>query len=110
MAKNIELNEDELRKKRKFWRIIFWSGAAFFIFMFHIAMIKYSSAMTEAREVTSKLGDDMAEIAMFSERRTILIDSLKWFLPFAILASLWINVARYRLRKLKKLAQNMHSS
>ena len=103
--KSQELDDEKISKKRLFWRWVFWAGIGFFLFISLVTMTRYSSSMGEVKELIVKMSDLEAEMTLLTERRKVLMDGLKWFIPYAIVASVWINVARYRIRKLKKLAQ-----
>ena len=59
--------------------------------------------MSDVKELAGTGSEIELEIAMLSARSQLLISAGKWTLPFAILASLMMNVSRYKLRKLKKL-------
>ena len=107
MARSEELSTEAFLKKRLFWKRVFWAGIGFFVLIVLVTWYKYTSALGVTEESASRLPDDAAEIALHGERRRVMLDSLIWFIPWGIVASLWINVARYRLRKLKKLGQNM---
>ena len=107
MAKLEELSTEAFLKKRLFWKRVFWAGIGFFALIVFVTWYKYRSTLGVAEKSASRLPDYAAEIALHGERRRVMLDSLIWFIPWGIVASLWINVARYRLRKLKKLGQNM---
>lgn len=62
----------------------------------------YLSEMSEIRSQAG-LGSELeVEIAVLEARKEVIVWAAKWTLPFALLGSLATNIARYRLRKLKK--------
>lgn len=63
----------------------------------------YLSGMSDAKAQAGADSEWIQEIAMMEARSRLLSSAGKWTLPFAILASLMMNVARYKLRKLKKI-------
>lgn len=105
MNKSPKLSEESISKKRKFWVVVFWAGVGFFVVTAMMASARYTSSIRELKDTADSLSSLEAEIMLVTKRRTELMVALKWFIPFAIVASVWINLARYRMRRLKKLAQ-----
>lgn len=89
--------------KRKFWRRVLISGILFLVVALLAMVWMYQSGMAEARAGVMNGSEMEQEIAMMTARRGLLFTVGKWLLPSGLLSSLMINVARYRLRKLKKL-------
>ena len=105
MNRSQKLSIESISKKRKFWIVVFWAGIGFFLITAMLATGRYVSSVSELKQGVINLPDLEAQIMLVNDQRTELIRALKWFIPFAIVASVWINLARYRMRKFKKLAQ-----
>ena len=91
----------DIEVKRRFWRRVLIAGILLLVVTACVVFVMYSRGMAEFSSVG---GSELErEIAMVSGRRELLLRIAKWLLPVAILSSLMMNVARFRLRRLKKL-------
>jgi uncharacterized membrane protein (UPF0182 family) len=70
----------------------------------------YLSGMADVKAKAGAGSELEMDIAIIDARTQLLVSSAQWTLPFAILASLMMNVARYRLRKLKMLKKREDST
>ncbi len=97
------MNESDIDNKRKFWRRVLIAGVLVLLLALLMMVSLYLSGMSDAKAQAGADYEWEQEIAMLAARNQLLLSAGKWTLPFAILASLMMNVARYKLRKLKKL-------
>jgi uncharacterized BrkB/YihY/UPF0761 family membrane protein len=97
------MNELEINNKRRFWRRVLIAGFVVLLLALLIMVSLYFSGMSDVREQAGMGSEWEQEIAMLATRSELLSSAGKWTLPFAILASLMMNVSRYKLRKLKKI-------
>ena len=97
------MDDLEIENKRKFWRRVLIAGILVLVIALLMMVSLYLSGMSDAKAKAGAGSEIELEIAMLSARSQLLRSAAKWALPVAILASLMMNVARYKLRKLKKI-------
>jgi hypothetical protein len=97
------MNVYDIEKKRKFWRRVVITGVVVLFLGVATVVWTYLSVMNEARSGAGDGSEMEQEIAMLNARNGLFFTLSKWLVFFGLLASLLINVARYKLRKLKKL-------
>jgi uncharacterized BrkB/YihY/UPF0761 family membrane protein len=97
------MNELEINNKRRFWRRVLIAGILVLLLALLMMVSLYLLGMSDVREQAGMGSEWEQEIAMLSARSELLSSAGKWTLPFAILASVMMNVSRYKLRKLKKI-------
>lgn len=100
------MNDVEIAKQRKFWKKVLISGIMTLILAILIGVVIYLTGMREAAAGADS--EIEREIATLGARSAVLFKAAIWMLPIAIIASLLMNVARYKLRKLKKLENSAH--
>ncbi|MFT5906183.1 MAG: uncharacterized BrkB/YihY/UPF0761 family membrane protein [Cryomorphaceae bacterium] len=96
------MDDLEIDNKCKFWRRVLILGILVLVLALLTMVSLYLSGMSDAKAQAGADYEWEQEIAMLAARSELLLSAGKWTLPFAILASLMMNVARYKLRKLKK--------
>jgi uncharacterized BrkB/YihY/UPF0761 family membrane protein len=104
------VNESEIESKRRFWRRVLAAGILVLILALLMMVSLYLSGMADVKTKAGLSSEIEQEIAVISARKQLLVSAAVWTLPFAILASLMMNVARYKLRKLKKLKNSEDST
>lgn len=97
------MDDLEIDNKCKFWRRVLILGILVLVLALLMMVSLYLSGMSDAQAQAGADYEWEQEIAMLAARSELLLSAGKWTLPFAILASLMMNVARYKLRKLKKI-------
>ncbi len=98
-----EVDEEGILTKRVFWRRVLWSGICLFMLLSVLAVFQYLYKMGEVKDAVVGLSAQEEDIELLTSRRVVVLTVVKWFVPCTILGSVWVNVARWRLRKLKKL-------
>jgi uncharacterized BrkB/YihY/UPF0761 family membrane protein len=92
-----------IEDKQKFWQRLLIAGILILVLALLMMVTIYLSGMSTVKEEAGVGSETDLDIAMLSARSELLQSAGKWTLPFAILASVMMNVSRYKLRKLKKL-------
>ncbi len=87
----------------RYWRRVLFGGLLLVIFSLVMLVSLYLSGMAKAKAQADTSSDLELQIVLLAHRNQILHDAAKWTLPSAILGSLCLNLARYKLRKLKKM-------
>lgn len=100
----------EIKEKRAFWHKVLIAGILIVFISLLTLVVLYFSGMNAAKADMALESDLEMAIAEHAARYSVISDAAKWTLPFAILGSLVLNVARFRLRKLKKLEQGLLQS
>lgn len=96
------MNELEIIAKRRVWRRVLLAGILVFVISLLTLVSMYMAGMAEAKSMSGVDSEIELEIAALSARNQVIFQAAKWTLPIAILGSLLMNIARYKLRKLKK--------
>lgn len=107
MMAELEEVREGISRKRLFWRRVLWAGIAFFMLLSVLALLHYFYKMGEVKSSAGRFSQIEGEIHQFAARRVVVFEILKWFVPCAIISSLWMNVARWKLRKFKKLEREI---
>ena len=97
------MNDSNIIAKQRFWRRVLVAGILLLVISLLTLVSLYLSGMADVKAKLVDSSELELEIAILSERNQILFTAAKWTLPIAIAGSLMMNVARYQLRKLKKL-------
>lgn len=97
------MSELNIESRQKFWRYFLVAGILVLVLALLTMVLLYLSGIAEVKAQAGENSEMGQEIAMLEARDRLLYSAGKWMLPFAILASLMMNVSRYKLRKLKKL-------
>ena len=97
----------EIARKRVFWRRVLMAGILILVISLGLIAWQYMGMMSHDEVVSSS--DLEREISEVASRRAFMVDVGRWILPVGVVCSLMVNVARYRLRKLKKLENEEHS-
>ncbi|MGJ8657379.1 MAG: hypothetical protein ACSHX6_13100 [Akkermansiaceae bacterium] len=97
------MNALEIDRKRRFWRRVLVVGIMVIVIALMAIVAMYASGMADARVAVANGSEMEQEIALLGARRELLFGVVKWLAPTGLLSSLMINVARYKLRKLKKI-------
>ena len=95
------MTDIDIAGKRGFWQRVLIAGVLLLLVAICVMCLMYSRGMAESG--SGEFTDMEREIVMVSGRSELLLRNAKWLLPVAILSSLMMNMARFRLRKLKKL-------
>jgi magnesium-transporting ATPase (P-type) len=97
------MTESEMIAKRRFWRRVLIAGILILVISLLTLVSLYLSGMADVKAKLVESSELELEIALLSARNQILFTAVKWTLPIALAGSLMMNLARYQLRKLKKL-------
>ncbi len=100
----------EIDQKRAFWRRVLMVGVLIVVVSLLTMVALYCSGVNTAKANADLWSDFDMDIAEHAAKYGVISKAAKWTLPFAILGLLVLNIARFRLRKLKRQEHTMTKS